>query len=72
MKKKFTVVLLRPDYIADEFGKDIFSDYVMAYGPDGAIAQARKHVVESDGVSEEWAEDYHALVVYEGYQQSLI
>jgi hypothetical protein len=72
MKKKFTVVLLRPDYIADEFGKDIFSDYVMAYGPEDAIKQARKTASVVDEISEDAAEEYHALVVYEGYQQSLI
>lgn len=72
MKKKFTVVLLRPDYIADVYGHDIFSDYVMAYGPEDAIERARKHVVKADGEEPESAGDYHALVVYEGYQRSLI
>lgn len=70
--KPYTVLLLRPDYIADEFGKDTYMAHVMA--PDVAcaqkMAQNEAHGCDMKGNDEEdvYGEpaDYAVLLVLPG------
>lgn len=75
---KYTVLLLRPDYIADEFGKDTYMAHVEASGVDRAIRTAQFEAVLADEHSldpgdEDWVDhtDYHVLFVGHHHLQDL-
>ena len=61
----FTVLLLRPDNIADSFGQDTFLTVVTAPDVEAAIGLARRIVIKTDG-GEGNGEDYPVLFVAEG------
>jgi hypothetical protein len=78
MKKQFTVLLLRPDYMTDNFGQDTYQAQVEA--PDVAkavLAAQREAVIADDPASVAMPEtdptfirdcdNYHVLAVYEGH-----
>lgn len=76
----YTVLLLRPDYIASEFGKDTYLAHVVANGVEAAQRVAQDEVILSDneGCSFEeieeaggLPEDYHVLFVAMGHLQDL-
>lgn len=71
--KKYTVLLLRPDYIADEFGKDTYLAHVEANSVGGAIAQAQLEAWTADDCPDEsdCCDDYHALFCTEGHLSDL-
>lgn len=70
--KKFTVLLLKPDTIADNFGQDTVLVHVTA--PEVALAQVRAREAASDSDLQHGEtrddvppEDYHVLAVFEGH-----
>ncbi len=71
--KRFTVILLRPDYIASDdnggFGKDIYIGYVEAENVGLAIDAARLEVFTSDSEddhSPNGPEDYALVAAFDG------
>lgn len=75
-KRKFTVLVLRPDYIADTFGQDTFLAHVEATAVPAAqeLAQVQAaHQDCSDEASRADAnpEDYHILAVFDGHLSDL-
>lgn len=69
---KYTVVLLRPDYIADDYGKDIYIAHVEAINPDDAIIEAQRQAWAADiydGTNGEDGDpnDYALSVMFEGH-----
>ena len=66
---KYTVLLLRPDYIADEFGKDTYCAHVKAQDSHQAIGEARHEAcnVDRQHVDVDELEDYHVLFCCEGW-----
>jgi hypothetical protein len=75
--KKYTVLLLRPDYITDNFGADVYGAYVVADDVDQAIIEAQLDVFRTDNNGEDpepWQDlnDYLPLTVHEGHISSLI
>lgn len=60
----YTVILLRPDYMADEFGKDVFHTFVSAKSVDNAVCKARLEAALVDDA--ETLDDYHVLFVCRG------
>lgn len=75
-EKKFTVLLLKPDTIADNFGQDTVQLHVTA--SDVALAQVRAREAASDldqepGETREDVppEDYHVLAVFEGHLEDI-
>lgn len=48
VSSKFTVLLLRPDYMADSFGSDTYLTNVDAAGPEEALRLAREAVIKCD------------------------
>ena len=76
-KFQFTVILLRPDYIADDYGRDIYITHIEVpeHNVKQAVEAAKKEAWEIDnsgpnGLDEDPAgdpADYHCLVVYEGH-----
>ena len=63
---EYTVILLRPDYIADEFGKDVFHTFVMAHSADDAVCKAQEVAAKADDAGFCAAGDYHPLFVCRG------
>jgi hypothetical protein len=63
--KKYTVLLLRPDHVADGFGPDTYLAQVEADSAEGAILAAQKEVTEMDDLDLS-PTDYHPLITIEG------
>jgi len=63
----YTVLVLRPDYMATNYGQDTFLAHVEAAGPAQAQRMARQQAADADH-SEGASEDYYVLLVLEGHQ----
>lgn len=77
---RFSVLLLRPDYVAEQYGTDTYLAHVTAQSVDDAIEAARREVVEVDSPTEAgqaaWPytvspNDYHVLLVAKGFINDL-
>lgn len=62
--KKYTVLLLRPDYMAATFGHDTFCAYASGATPVEALADARAAAAECDDAD---PEDYYCLLCTNGH-----
>ena len=72
--KQYTVLLLYPDYIADEFGKETYLAWVTAQNPEQAILEAHKQVVGRLDNTPDLVldfEDFYPLLVVEGHHSDL-
>ena len=71
----YTVLLLRPDYMADEFGKDTYLAHVSANGAQEAQCKAQAEVISVDyeGEPDDGVDptDYHVLFVASGHHEDL-
>lgn len=70
----FTVLLLRPDYVADTFGQDTYLAHVKA--PTVALAQkaAQKEAADADTIDEGAPcapENYYVLLVLRGVRNDV-
>lgn len=72
--KKYTVLLLRPDYIADDYGQDTYLAHVEAIDVLTAQETAQREAYQSDvppdddGYDESaYRPDYFVLAVFEGH-----
>ena len=68
--KKYTVLLLRPDHVADGFGPDTYLAQVEADSADGAVLAAQKEVTEMDDLDLSTTE-YHPLITIEGWHDDM-
>lgn len=67
---KFTVVLLRPDYMSDNYGQDIYVAHVEAECATTAYDAAREEVFEADnydGLEPQSVDDYALCVMFSGH-----
>lgn len=62
----YTVLVLRPDYMATNYGQDTFLAHVEAAGPAQAQRIARREAAAADR-SEVSSEDYYTLLLIEGH-----
>lgn len=69
--KPYSVLLLYPDYVANDFGSDTFYDFVKAKSVEDAIAKARKRCIKTNNLSLNDEEDLHVLLVTEGHNEGL-
>uniref|UniRef100_A0A6M3XLK9 Uncharacterized protein n=1 Tax=viral metagenome TaxID=1070528 RepID=A0A6M3XLK9_9ZZZZ len=67
----YTVLLLYPDYIADEFGKETYLAHVMAQSAREAVTQAQENALVDNGRTNEDPEDFHVLLTICGYWNDL-
>ena len=67
---RFTVLLLRPDHVADGFGPDTYLAQVEADSADGAVLAAQKEVTEMDDLDLSQT-DYHPLIIIEGWHDDI-
>ena len=71
-KTKFTVVLLRPDYMTSDtpYGQDIYVALIEANDCDDAVQAAQQEVFQADridGLAPESLDDYALVVMFEGH-----
>jgi len=80
MLSAYTVLLLRPDYVADTFGHDTFCAHVEAPNVSAAQAAAQREAVVADsdagerlheGYITREMDNYHVLFVTEGHVQNI-
>lgn len=67
--KPYTVLLLRPDYIAEPYGQDTYLAHVDANNPDEAVVAGQMRVWNEDhgdDAGSSW-DDYHPLLVLDGH-----
>ena len=69
--KRFTVLLLRPDYVADGFGEDTYLAHVRARTPRAAIKLAQQEVKALDALDYVQATDYHPLITTKGWRDDI-
>lgn len=75
--KKFTVLLLRPDYQTENFGQDTYHAHVEAPCVATAIALARQEAMVADShpfediPDPDEIKDYFVLAAYEGHIQDI-
>ncbi len=74
----YTVLLLRPDYIAAEFGHDTYLAHMQATSVEIACKLAQMDAFETDVAQDDRADfgddasdDYHVLFVCLGHQEDL-
>ncbi len=73
--KRYTVLLLRPDYIADDYGQDTYLAHVEAFDVLTAQETAQREAYQTDGFFDGDDEhdpvsacaDYLVLAVFEGH-----
>ena len=76
-KKPYTVLLLYPDYMTDNFGQDTYLAHVEAGDPESAVVQAQKWAMtanidpEDMGLVQDFSEDFFPLFVCEGHRDDL-
>jgi len=63
--KPYTILLLRPDYIASTFGHDTFCTHVEGETATDALIAARKAACEAD--KSDRPEDYYCLFCTDGH-----
>lgn len=69
LQHDYTVVLLRPDYLADDFGTDIYVAQVDAANESDAVSAAQQEAFASDTKDEmepNAPDDYALCVLFEG------
>ena len=72
--KEYTVILLCPDYLASQYGKETYIAWVEAESPEQAIAKAQKMawVDNTDGEDDPLVpDDFHPLMVIHGHHSDL-
>ena len=77
MKAKFTVVLLRPDYITSDtpYGQDIYVGLIEADGCDDAVQVAQQEVFKedlADGLEPASPDDYALAVMFKGHHAPVL
>jgi hypothetical protein len=65
-KKRYTVVLLYPDYMTDSYGTDIFTGWTKAENVEAAAKNVQKQASRSNDKSAP-PEDFAVLLVYLGH-----
>lgn len=67
---KYTVLFLKPDYVADTYGQDTFCAYVKASDHKHAIEEARSEACKAD--EQDNPDDYYCLFCATGYIPNLL
>jgi hypothetical protein len=65
MEKPYTILLLRPDYVAATFGHDTFCAHVKGKTREAALAEARAAACAADG--QDTPDDYYCLFCTDGH-----
>lgn len=74
MKKPYSVLLLYPDYIADEFGKETYFAWVEAESPEQAVYAAQRMAWIDNTEGEDdllHPDDFFPLITIQGHHGDL-
>lgn len=69
--KKWTVILLYPDYAAETYGHDTFMTSVEAEDPEGAVREARDEACDALEERPDNPEDFFVVAVIEGEHEDI-
>lgn len=73
----YTVILLRPDYMTDNYGQDTWMDSVKARDPEEAVELARGqcHLADNEGLGDDddlgYPDEYFVIAVIRGKHDDL-
>lgn len=72
-QKRYTAVLLYPDYLAESFGTDVFVAWVKASDKYEAVYKAQKQAVkaQSDVNSDLDLRDFALVIMYRGWLKAV-
>lgn len=68
---RYTVLLMRPDYVADGFGEDTYLAHVRAETPTAAIEAAQLEVARLDDMDDVKTTDYYPLITLKGWHNDI-
>lgn len=68
---KYTVVLLRPEVISDDYPIDTYTAYVEETGIKEAIRAAQIQAFKSEEVKPRSKDEYKMLLVFKGHQEPI-
>ena len=69
--KPYSVLLLYPDYFADNFGQDTFFTHVEALGPKEAVRTAQHEIQTANQQEVDDPTDFYPLLVIEGHHDDV-
>jgi len=76
--KKYTVILIYPDYIATRYGEEFYTARVLAKDPEDALREARRQAVVANGGSLNpllgnyiHPVDFASAAVFEGFHDNV-
>lgn len=71
--KNYTVVLMYPDYLADNYGQETYSTSVRARDVAGAITEAQLEAASANNMDPDYEgyEGFHPVAVFEGVLSNL-
>ena len=69
-QRRYTVLLLRPDYVAANYGADTFLAHTRALNAEVAVEQAARAAAARDG-QQDRSGDYHPLITLEGWHSDI-
>ena len=75
--KRYTVVLLYPDHMTDDYGTDTYIAWVKAISPSNAVLKAQEQAIRAQGEDVDPEnpinpDDFEALVAYRGWLKSVV
>lgn len=68
--KKYTVILIYPDYLADNYGEEFYIAHVEAETTSRALALAQKYAFESNGGAN-FPEDFALCAIFHGHLEDV-
>lgn len=68
--KKFSVLLLLPDSIAENYGQETYLDHVLAKSVKGAVKSAQRKAAKMSSIAA--AADFYPLAVFSGHLEDLL
>lgn len=69
--RKYTVLLLYPDYMTDAYGQETYAAHVEADSPRQALSKARRACKDANGIGLRYLDDLYCLFACLGWVDSL-
>lgn len=65
MENKYTVVLIYPDYLAEDYPRDCYISYVNSENPRTAIKKAKQEAAKANKIKDK--DDFLAIACFDGH-----
>ena len=66
-KQKWTVILLYPDYIADDFGSETYINWATCEDPRLAVEQVQRKAAAANKIETKSPQDFKCIAVFPGH-----